>query len=79
MREIQGARFGSPLPYPLAYAMRKVYKHNNINYVMRKIIKKWGEGLGIYFTKDEIKMDNFQEGNVIDLTITRVDKEVKDD
>lgn len=46
---------------------------------MRKIIKKWGEGLGIYFTKDEIKMDNFQEGNVIDLTITRVDKEVKDD
>jgi len=74
-----GNRFGHLFTYPLAYANRKVYKLYTALYYMRKIIKTLGSGLGIYFTTDDRITYNLKKGDIIDLTITRVDKEVKDE
>lgn len=35
---------------------------------MKKIIKKWGKGLGIYFSQEEIKVHHLVEGAVLDLS-----------
>jgi len=37
---------------------------------MKKIIKKWGDGLGIYFNKDDSKIYELKEGDIIEFTIT---------
>ena len=34
---------------------------------MRKIVKKWADGLGVYFTKEEVKSYGMVEGDVLDL------------
>lgn len=39
---------------------------------MKKIIKKWGEGLSIYLDKEDQKIYGFKEGDVVDITITYV-------
>lgn len=44
---------------------------------MRKIIKKWGDGLGIYFDKEDVKIYGLKEGEVIDLDDIFMVKEEK--
>jgi len=47
---------------------------------MKKLIKKWGEGLGIYFDKEDIKIHKFKEGNIIDISdfvLVKKNKETK--
>lgn len=39
---------------------------------MKKIIKKWGEGLSIYLDKEDQKIYGFKEGDVVDITITYI-------
>lgn len=34
---------------------------------MKKIIKKWGEGLGIYFDKEDIQIFEIKEGDIVDI------------
>ena len=41
---------------------------------MKKIIKKWGEGLGIYLDKEDAKIYEIEEGDIIEV---HVRKEVK--
>jgi len=44
---------------------------------MKKIIKTWGgNGLGIYITKDDVKILKLKEGDIVDVIITKI-KEVK--
>lgn len=35
---------------------------------MKKILKQYGEGLIIYFTKDEVKIYNLRKGITMDVT-----------
>ena len=50
---------------------------------MKKILKQWGEGLGAYFDKEDIKIYGLKKGDVIDIsdmlvTINeKIQKEVK--
>jgi antitoxin component of MazEF toxin-antitoxin module len=47
---------------------------------MRKEIKKWGNGAGIFLSGKELKLYNMDVGDIIDLTlimIKRKRKEVK--
>lgn len=49
---------------------------------MRKILKKWGEGLGIYFDKEDIKIYGMNEGDVIDIDdilINKIERRFKKD
>ena len=39
---------------------------------MKKIIKKIGKSIGIYFTKDEQKIYGIKEGKIFDLELVRV-------
>ena len=34
---------------------------------MKKILKRWGEGLGVYFNKEDINIFEIQEGDIIDM------------
>lgn len=48
---------------------------------MRKIIKKWGEGLGIYFDKEDVQIYGLKEGEILDLDdmlVQGAKKKVKD-
>ena len=58
---------------------RKVYILGITLYNMRKIVKTLGSGIGIYFTTDDRITYNIKKGDIIDITITRVDKEVEDE
>ncbi len=42
---------------------------------MKKIIKAWGTGLGIYFDKEDITINKLQEGDIVDLEIKKEKKE----
>ena len=44
---------------------------------MKKIIKKWGGSLVIVFNKDDIKILNIKEGEVIDLEIIKNRKQLR--
>lgn len=44
---------------------------------MKKILKKWGEGLGAYFDKEDIKIFGLVEGDVIDVSDMLVQKQKK--
>lgn len=44
---------------------------------MKKIIKKWGSSLVIVLTKEETKILDLQEGDVVDIDIELNNKEVK--
>ena len=37
---------------------------------MKKLIKKWGANLGILFNKEEEKIYNLSEGEIIEIEIT---------
>jgi hypothetical protein len=39
---------------------------------MKKIVKKYGDSLVISFSKEEIKIYDIHEGNIIDFVITKV-------
>lgn len=41
---------------------------------MKKIIKKWGQGLGIYLDKEDQHIYKLQEGEIITLVITHVSR-----
>ncbi len=38
---------------------------------MEKLIKSWGRGLGIYFDKEDIKILELKEGNIVDIKIIK--------
>jgi hypothetical protein len=38
---------------------------------MQKIIKKWGEGLGIYLDKEDIRILNLKVRDIIDIEIVK--------
>ena len=41
---------------------------------MIKIIKKWGDGLGIYFDKEDTKIYQLKEGDILDIEIVKIKK-----
>lgn len=42
---------------------------------MRKILKQWGQGLGVYFDQEDIKIYGLKENDIIDLDDMFVCKE----
>ena len=44
---------------------------------MRKKLTKWGEALGIYFTKSEVEMYGLVEGDVINIEEMLIEKRKK--
>ncbi len=56
-----------------------IYILNIVNYVMglKKIVKKWGEGLGIYFGKEDIEILQIKEGDILNLEDAFKDNEKK--
>lgn len=41
---------------------------------MKKIVKRWGQGLGIYIDKEDQHIYNLEEGDIISLTIMLISK-----
>ena len=41
---------------------------------IKKRLKKWSDGLGIYFTKAEVDTHDMQEGDIIHLVETKLEK-----
>lgn len=39
---------------------------------MKKILKSWGKGIGIYFDKEDIKIYKMKIGDAIDLEFCKV-------
>ncbi|MEX0597875.1 MAG: hypothetical protein WD512_15395 [Candidatus Paceibacterota bacterium] len=39
---------------------------------MKKLLKKWGGGLAVYFNKEDIKINNFSEGQILDIHIQKL-------
>lgn len=39
---------------------------------MKKIIKKWGDGVGIYFDKEECKIYDIKEGKIFEIELNEV-------
>jgi hypothetical protein len=43
---------------------------------MRKIIKKWGDGVGIYLDKEDCKAYSIKEGQIYEVEIKLVDVQI---
>ena len=35
--------------------------------ILKKVVKQWGEGLGIYLTKDDVKINELKVGDVVEV------------
>jgi len=46
---------------------------------MKKRIKKWGDSLVIIIDKENADVYNLKEGDIIDITLTKIKKGGKDD
>ena len=43
---------------------------------MRKEIKQHGNSVAIVFTREDLKMENMDKGDIIDFTITKIIKQI---
>jgi hypothetical protein len=41
---------------------------------VKKIVKKWGDGIGIYIDKEEQEIYKLKEGDIVDVEIVKVKK-----
>jgi len=39
---------------------------------MQKILKKWGSSLGILFNREDVKINELNEGDIIDIELCKV-------
>lgn len=44
---------------------------------MRKQLKAWGNSAGVVFTKEDLKLYDLEIGDVIELTVTVINKKKK--
>ena len=53
---------------------QNLYKQSLTMFNMKKILKKWGNSLVIVLTPEDAKVYDIQEGDFIELTITKIKK-----